>query len=111
MLVVVAGTPGTFAQMPADRCPVWIGIAPKGALYELSPRGLAPVKTDLTALRSRLANGCQAERLSPSRVTSVTVKVAPHTMRGNTSTVFALLAQQGWPRTRVHQMVWSNPPH
>lgn len=111
LLMVLLATPFALrAQTPTDVCPLWIGVGPHGTLYELSPRGLPPVKTDLSRLRDHLMNGCQASRLSPSRVTSVTVKIAPHSLRGTTSTVFNLLAQQGWPRSRVLQAPWSGAP-
>lgn len=94
----------------SDLCPVWIGVGPKGALYELSPRGLPAKATDLNALRVRLQDGCTRDRLTPSRVTSVTVRVAPHAMRGNTATLWAMLAANGWPKSRVVQEAWSGAP-
>ncbi|WP_158824486.1 hypothetical protein [Granulicella sp. S156] len=92
----------------AKPCPVVIGVAANGAIYEMS--GGTPLRRSPAVLAGTVKIGCYPEG-GPSPTSSVTMEIATGAPKQRVELVFDLLARSGWPRDKVAIRVWANAPH
>jgi hypothetical protein len=97
------------AQAEADACPLVIGVAADGSIYDLNAINMPALRRSAKVLEQTLHGGCYNDA-NPSPITSVTLDLAPTAPRVRVDLVYAILARTGWPKERVKTGVWTNAP-
>jgi hypothetical protein len=88
-------------------CPIKIGIARDGAVFSTRMQGW--YGTSQTTLAVVLRTGCYNDA-NPSKITSVTLEIAPHAPEQRIEQVYAILEKAGWSKNRIHVDPWTNDP-
>ena len=97
------------ARAAIDACPLVIGVAANGDLYDLNVRNMPAVRRSPKMLEGSLHGGCYNDS-NPSKVTSVTLELAPDAPTAKVDLVYAILQRSGWSKDKVTSLVWTNAP-
>jgi hypothetical protein len=96
----------------AKPCSITIGVGHNGALFFDRFNGW--YKTTPKMLKSVLSAGCYNDN-DPQPISSVSLALVAGAPKAKMDLIFSILAQQGWPKNRVHIQNWDDypqrPPH
>jgi len=106
---MLAGACSCAAQAQADVCPLVIGVAADGSIYDLNAINMPALRRSAKVLEQTLHGGCYNDA-NPSPITSVTLDLAPTAPKESVDRVYAIFARAGWPKERVKKELWSNAP-
>jgi hypothetical protein len=86
------------AETSGDVCPVKIEVVKSGKFY--TNRFNGHYKTSANFLERDLRGGCYNDA-NPSKVTSVTLRIAPGAPPQAVNWLYQLLERNGWPKSKL----------
>lgn len=93
--------------LSTNACPMKIGIDRSGVVFSTRMQGW--YKTSGRTLATVMRTGCYNDA-NPSKVTSVSLEIAPNAPKEPIERVYSILDKAGWPKDRVKVETWTNDP-